>query len=351
VTGTGTGAAQPAVGAQRAGDADGLRLDGVTRRFGETSALRGVSFRVPPRELAVIVGPSGCGKSTALRVVAGFEPPDEGRVLFDGADLAGVPPERRGASMVFQHYALFPNLDVTGNVGYGPRVRGADAARRAALVEETLALVGLEGLGARRPHELSGGQQQRVALARALAAEPRLLLLDEPLSNVDPALRRETRTRLRAMHDARGVTTLWVTHDREEALAVADRIVVLRAGEAVQTGTPREVCGAPRTPFVAEFLLDAVVLTPDAAKAVLGVETDGPVAVRPDRIGIVPAADGALRVMSVSFGPVRTEVVVEGAGGVRMRAQVETEGMSVGARPGAAVRAVVRPGDVMRFPQ
>jgi ABC-type Fe3+/spermidine/putrescine transport system ATPase subunit len=336
---------------------EGLRFERVSLRFGGKDgvrALRDVSFHVPPGDLVVLVGPSGCGKTTLLRVVAGFETPDEGTVTLDGIDLAPVPPEQRRAAMVFQHYALFPNLTVEGNVGYGPRVQGVPGAGRAALVREMLHLVDLSGFERRRPHELSGGQQQRVALARALAARPRLLLLDEPLSNVDPALRRETRERLRALHGARGVTTLWVTHHRDEALAVADRVVVLRAGEVVQTGTPRELCSAPATPFVAELLLDAVVFRPLEARVALGLEVPGPVAARPERLALVRHDDGALRVVSVSYGPERTEVLAEAllapsGETFRLRAQLPTDAMTAALRPGVRVRAVVNPADLLRF--
>jgi putative spermidine/putrescine transport system ATP-binding protein len=335
-------------------DDAGVRFEAVERSFGSVRALRGVTFDVPSGALAVLVGPSGCGKTTALRVVAGFEPPDAGRVLVGGDDVTRVPPERRRAAMVFQHYALFPNLTVAGNVAYGPRVRGLTAAQQEAYVRETLALVGLDGLGARRPHELSGGQQQRVALARALAAEPRILLLDEPLSNVDPAQRRETRERLRALHDAKGVTTLWVTHDREEALAVADRVVVLRDGVVAQEGAPRDVCARPASAFVAEFLLDAVTFPPAAAASLLGIDTAAPVSVRPDRIGLERADGGPLQVVSVSYGPARTDVAAEGriAGAdapFRLRAHLDTDAVPPDFGPGVAVRAIVRPADVLRF--
>ena len=335
---------------------EGLRLERVARRFGASWALRDVSFHVGNGALCVLVGPSGCGKTTALRVIAGFEPPDTGRVVLDGLDLAHLPPERRGAAMVFQHFALFPNLDVRGNVAYGPRVQGIGAADRAALVSEMLDLVGLTGLESRRPHELSGGQQHRVALARALAARPRILLLDEPLSNVDPQFRRETRERLRALHTARGVTTLWVTHDRDEALAVADQVVVLRAGEVAQTGSPREVCEGPASAFVAEFLLDAVVFHPSAAKALLSYETAESVAARPDRIGLERKEDGPLRIKAVSYGAVRTEILAEAtlaASGetFRLRAHIDTDALPPGLRPGATVRAFVRPAELLRFPR
>ena len=342
-------------GSNRADAQGGLRLERVSRHFGEAHALRDVSFDVRPGELAVLVGPSGCGKSTTLRVIAGFEPPDAGRILLGGADVTGLPPEKRGAAMVFQHYALFPNLTAAGNVGYGPRVQGAAAAERDPLVREMLALVDLAGLGGRRPHELSGGQQQRVALARALAARPRLLLLDEPLSNVDPSLRRETRQRLRTLHDARGVTTVWVTHDREEALAVADRVVILRAGAVIQHGTPRELCTTPAVPFVAEFLLDAQILSPEMAHQLLGLSASSEITVRPEFISMEPLETGSLRLTSVSFGALKTELVANlvapsvASGSPSLRALVDTAALPEGVRPGRRVRATVQDAGVLRF--
>ncbi len=334
----------------------GLRVRGVAKRFGTTGVLRDVSFEAPRGKMTVLVGPSGCGKTTLLRIVAGFETADAGAIELDGKDLAALAPERRSAAIVFQHFALFPQMTVAENVGYGPRVQGRTTEERDRAVAEMLALAEIPDLAARRPAQISGGQQQRVALARALAAEPKLLLLDEPLSNVDPTVRRETRGRIRAMQLARGLTALWVTHDREEALAVADRIVVLRGGEVVQTGTPREVCEEPATPFVAEFLLAANVLTPRAAESLLGVKSETVIAVRPDRVGLVRVPDGPLRITSVQYGPVHTEVQTEGVLAmsgerVQIRASLATDELPPGLSPGAMVRAFVRPAHVIRFPE
>nr|WP_246351287.1 ABC transporter ATP-binding protein [Deinobacterium chartae] len=218
--------------------------------------LEDLDLTVQPGELVSLLGPSGCGKTTTLRLIAGFERPDAGRIVLEGRELASenrfVPPERRGVGMVFQDYALFPHLSVLGNVMFGlSALRGAarrEQARRA------LALVGLTVFERRWPHELSGGQQQRVAIARALARAPQLILLDEPFSNLDAALRRHTRAEVRAILRRAGASALLVTHDQEEALAFSDRVVVMRAGRIEQSGPPEQVYQAPRTAFVASFL-------------------------------------------------------------------------------------------------
>jgi putrescine transport system ATP-binding protein len=237
-----------------------LRLEGVTRRFGGVAALDGVSLEVARGEFVALLGGSGSGKSTLLRVVAGFEAPDAGRVLIDGADQAGVPPPRRPCSMVFQNYALFPHLSVFDNVAYGLRREGAPAFDIAARVREALALVGLEPMAQRKPHQLSGGQRQRVALVRSLIKRPALLLLDEPLGALDAALRESTGQELRRLQRQSGAAFVMVTHDQAEALALADRVVVLHQGRVVQQGAPQALYAAPRTRFVAQFLGAANIL-------------------------------------------------------------------------------------------
>jgi len=220
-----------------------IRLEGVTKRFGDVSAVRDASLDVAGGEILALLGPSGCGKTTLLRTIAGFERPDAGTIEVGGRVVAGAawaPPEARGVGMVFQDYALFPHLTVAENVGFGLARRD-----RATRVPALLALVDLCGLGARYPHELSGGQQQRVALARALAPAPRVVLLDEPWSNVDPQLRAELRAEVSAVLRPLHVTAILVTHDREEAFSVADRIALMRDGSIVQVGTPEELYFAP----------------------------------------------------------------------------------------------------------
>jgi len=231
-----------------------LELQGLSRSFGETVAADEVSLRLRRGEFLTLLGPSGCGKTTVLRLVAGFEVPDRGAVRFRDEDVTGLSPQRRGFGMVFQSYALFPHLDVAGNVAFGLRARGADGDEAEARVERALERVDLGGLGSRRVQQLSGGQQQRVALARALAIEPPLLLLDEPLSNLDAALRERTRTELRALVKELGITTLFVTHDQEEAFDLSDRVAVMRAGRLRQVGTPEELYLRPADTFVAGFV-------------------------------------------------------------------------------------------------
>ena len=224
----------------------------MRRRFGRVEALRGVDLAVEPGELVAVLGASGSGKSTLLRAIAGLEPPDDGRVLIDGDDQADVPPPRRGVAMVFQSFALFPHLSVERNIGFGLRARREpDAAER---VLEAARAVQLDGVLDRRPGELSGGERQRVALARALAARPRVLLLDEPLSNLDAQLRASTRTEIRRLQERTGVTTLYVTHDQDEALALGHRVAVLRDGRVEQVGTPDDIWERPASTWVARFV-------------------------------------------------------------------------------------------------
>ncbi|MGQ0712520.1 MAG: ABC transporter ATP-binding protein [Gemmatimonadaceae bacterium] len=231
-----------------------LSLDGVTRRFGATAAVQSLTLDVERGELLALIGASGSGKTTTLRIIAGHEVPDEGRVLLEGRDITRLPPRRRDFGMVFQHYALFPHMTVGENVAFGLEARGAPKAGRRERAAQALANVGLAGAAPRQVQSLSGGEQQRVALARALIFEPRLLLLDEPLSNLDPTLRRATRDELRAMLLRLGVTAVFVTHDQEDAFAVADRLALLERGRLLQIGRPEELYDHPATRSVAEFI-------------------------------------------------------------------------------------------------
>ncbi len=231
-----------------------LRVEGLSVRFGAVTALDGLDLSVRRGELFVLLGGSGSGKTTLLRAIGGFVTPAAGSIVLEGADLAPLPPHRRPVNTVFQSGALFPHLSVAANIGFGPRQRGLSRAAAAARVEEMLALVRLEGYGSRRPRELSGGQQQRVALARGLAASPELLLLDEPLSALDRGLRAETAAELARLQKRLGTTFILVTHDQREALTMADRIGVMRAGRMEQVGTPRAVHEKPENRFVAEFM-------------------------------------------------------------------------------------------------
>src|SRR5437870_1276476 len=233
-----------------------VTLDGVRKQWSHTVAVGPLSLEIPRGEILVLLGPSGSGKTTVLRLLGGFEAPDAGRIVLAGEDVTSVPPARRRCGMVFQHYALFPHLDVGANVAFGLTGRGTNDPK----VAEVLALVGLEGFERRRVQELSGGQQQRVALARALAPEPRVLLLDEPLSNLDPSLRERTRRELRALIRRIGITTILVTHEQEEAFDLADHVALLRRGRLEQLGTPEELYDDPATGFVAEFIGRSSVL-------------------------------------------------------------------------------------------
>ena len=231
-----------------------VSLQGLTRHYGTTHALDRFSLRVNPGEFVALLGPSGCGKTTALRMVAGFEPPDEGQILVDGVDVSRVPVQRRDMGMVFQSYSLFPNMSARDNVAFGLRLRHQRGGVRRRRAQELLELVGLSEHAVKYPHQLSGGQQQRVALARALAIEPRVLLLDEPLSALDAKVRAELRHQIRALQQRLNITTLFVTHDQEEALSMADRVCVMNRGRVEQVATPAELYTRPSTAFTAEFI-------------------------------------------------------------------------------------------------
>ncbi|HEY8004437.1 MAG TPA: ABC transporter ATP-binding protein [Phenylobacterium sp.] len=280
-----------------------VRFEAVSKRFGEVAAVDGVSLEIAEGEFFALLGPSGCGKTTLMRMLAGFVAPDAGRILLNGADIAGLPPHRRPSSMMFQTYALFPHLSVEKNVGFGLVQQGWDKARAAARVEEMLSLVRLEGLNRRKPGQLSGGEAQRVALARALAPEPRILLLDEPLAALDRKLREETQLELKAIQRRLGVTFMIVTHDQDEAMVVADRIAVMREGRIAQVGPPREVYERPASRYVAEFL----------GEANLFADGGGFRMVRPERMRISPSpAAGAIagEVAEIAYFGDRSRYVV-----------------------------------------
>ncbi|MGB3814635.1 MAG: ABC transporter ATP-binding protein [Shinella sp.] len=240
----------------------------VRKAFGAFTAIQDLSLTIEPGTLATLLGPSGCGKTTTLRMLAGLEHPTAGRILIGGKDVTMLPANERDVSMVFQSYALFPHMNARDNVAYGLESSGLSRKEAREKAEEGLALVGLAGMGLRLPAELSGGQQQRVAVARALVLEPQVLLLDEPLSNLDARLRRRVRTEIRELQQRLGFTAVYVTHDQDEALAVSDRIIVMKDGEIAQSGAPRDLYESPASSFIADFMGEANVI----ACEVLGID-------------------------------------------------------------------------------
>ena len=232
----------------------GVVLDRISKRYADTLAVDDISLTIRQGEFFSLLGPSGCGKTTTLRMIAGFERPDAGRIAIGDADVTETPPHKRRVNTVFQSYALFPHLTVAENIGFGLRFRKLAGGEKQTRVDETLELVRLGGFGDRKPHQLSGGQQQRVALARALILTPDVLLLDEPLGALDAKLRRELQIELKSIQREVGITFLYVTHDQEEALTMSDRLAVMSGGRVEQLGTPREVYERPKTAFVADFI-------------------------------------------------------------------------------------------------
>lgn len=304
-----------------------FRLDGIRKAFGNREAVKGVTLDVRRGEVFSLLGPSGCGKTTLLRIAAGLESPDAGRVFLDGQEITGLPPERRRINTVFQSYALFPHMSVRDNVAFGPRVARRPATSLGTDVERMLEMVGLTGHADARPRQLSGGERQRVALARALINSPEVLLLDEPLAALDRKLRQRMLLELDRIHDEVGITFLYVTHDQEEAMSLSDRIAVMNAGRVEQIGTPAEVYEKPASRFVAEFIGDTnlveAVVSDGAGGGVHRLEVPG--------LGEVFASDGkgsgrGERVF-LSVRPeklhVSRERLPEGAGRTVLRGRVE----------------------------
>ncbi|MDP9118993.1 MAG: ABC transporter ATP-binding protein [Actinomycetota bacterium] len=282
----------------------GLKLQGLVKRFDDVTAVDGVDLQLPPGKLISFLGPSGCGKTTMLRMIAGLERPTEGRIFLDDEDITDRPAYTRDIGMVFQSLALFPHLNVAGNVGYGLRIRGAPKDRIASRVDELLDLVSLAGMADRRIQQLSGGQRQRVATARALALEPRLFLLDEPLSALDANLREQLQVELRLLQQQLGITTIIVTHDQREAMTMSDLVVVMKEGRIEQVGPPLEVYRRPGSPFVAGFIGRTNLLRGEAAG-------DGSVTVAGRPFDIASEADRSGEV-EISVRPEAAQLVVEG---------------------------------------
>ena len=335
-----------------------VELTDLTRVYGSVKALDGLTLHLAPGELVALLGPSGCGKTTALRILAGLDQPTSGRVEVGGKDLTRVPANKRDMGMVFQAYSLFPHLTVLENVAFGLKLRGKDAGARRTVAQEKLELVGLSEHGSRYASQLSGGQQQRVALARALAIEPSVLLLDEPLSALDAKVRVQLRDEIRRVQIEVGTTTLFVTHDQEEALAVADRVGVMNAGRLEQLAPPAELYSAPATKFVGEFVglsnrLPATVQGGTAS--VLGRDvpaldgsTSGPgfALVRPEAVSVVADPDGGATVTAVMFlGPL-SRVTCLLADGTDVVAQLASSD-ALRLQPGQVVRLEVEPSPVL----
>jgi putative spermidine/putrescine transport system ATP-binding protein len=338
-----------------------LQLRGLGKRYGAAVAVDSVTLEVTPGEMVVLLGPSGCGKTTTLRMIAGFVTPSSGEILLDGRTIGGTPAYLREMGIVFQSYALFPHLTVARNVAFGLEMRGQPRVTQDARVTEMLRLVKLEALAGRLPRQLSGGQQQRVAIARALAIHPRLLLLDEPLSNLDAALRQEVAREMRVLQRDNGLTAVMVTHDQDEAMAMADRLVVMRDGRVQQIGRQEDLYERPATPFVARFighsnlltapLEDGQVLVVPGGRLRLAGRYDQPshvpavtLAVRPERINLAPpGSHAAERVigrveLSTYLGAIVEHVIDLGAG-LRVVASGASSGPAAAARfaVGAAV--------------
>jgi spermidine/putrescine ABC transporter ATP-binding subunit len=344
-----------------------LELAAVSKQFGRVTAVDRLSERFARGEYFCILGPSGCGKTTLLRLVAGFESPDTGEIRLHGGSVAGVPPERRDVNVVFQNYALFPHLSVSDNIAFGLRMKKLAASEVQARVREAVRLVHLEEEADRLPKQLSGGQQQRVALARALVNRPAVLLLDEPLSALDHALRLRMHEELRRIQRETGVTFLHITHDQSEALALSDRIAVMHGGRFLQVGSPRDVYLRPASRFVASFvgatnMLDAVIDAAGSAVVAGGLRLRVPsgssghavLAIRPEVVTFVPAGDapeaaprGVLRHLAFAGADVDAAAVF--AGDVVLRARLSSAA-AAGLAEGDEVAAIVAPEDIVVLP-
>ena len=349
-------------------------LKNVTKRFGKVVAVDNVSFKAEHGELFTLLGPSGCGKTTTLRIIAGFEIPDEGKVYFNDVDVTLKKPYERETAMVFQNYALWPHMTVFDNIAYGLKIRKLPKEEIKRRVEWVLELIGLKGLENRYPHQLSGGQQQRVALARALVVEPKVLLMDEPLSNLDAKLRLRMREEIKRIQKELGITTIYVTHDQEEAMSLSDRVAVMNAGKILQIGTPKEVYMRPANLFVATFIGRSTALMGrvedvGGGRVVLsveeGVRLKGRVAsgysisVGDEAVAIMRPEDFSLEPLGAEGNVLEGRVELTMFIGLfsRVRVKLSTQSFmayidpEVDVRTGDVVRLYIRPDDVIVFPK
>ncbi len=342
-----------------------LVLRDLSKQYGQAVAVERVDLELDRGKFLALLGPSGCGKTTTLRMIAGLIEPSGGSIVVDGTDVTRTPPYRRDMGLVFQSYALFPHMDVARNVAFGLRMRGIGGAETTARVAEALAMVRLTGFEGRRPRQLSGGQQQRVALARALVIRPQLLLLDEPLSNLDAKLREEMRTEIRDIQQSLGTTTVFVTHDQTEALAMADLVAVMDAGRVAQLGTPADIFERPATPFVAGFVgrINALPGEAEGEQVRIGTHTlraagaaRGPVTlmVRPHRValaarqGATNRLDGTVRRLTYVGEVLEIELDV---GGLALKIERSTDEGLAGLAPGVAASAFFAPEQTLVFPR
>jgi putative spermidine/putrescine transport system ATP-binding protein len=331
----------PPVGDSRAAAPAGatVSLENLVRSYGKVRALDGLTLSIDAGEFVAFLGPSGCGKTTALRVLAGFEQPDSGRVIVDGKDLSNVNAQKRDMGMVFQSYSLFPNMSVLDNVAFGLKMRRQSGSQRRTKAAELLELVGLGDQSVKYPHQLSGGQQQRVALARALAIEPRVLLLDEPLSALDAKVRAELRDQIRSLQQRLAITTVFVTHDQEEALSMADRVCVMSSGHIEQIASPATLYARPTTAFVAQFvgISSRVPVQMDGSEVVIfgqrcpvrtgdSAAVTGPIdaLLRPEDVAIDVDPDGTGFITHKSFFGATTRLVVQ-VGEIPVRVDVRSD--------------------------
>ena len=297
-----------------------LNLINLTKRYGSTTAVDAISLKIPAASYCCLLGPSGCGKTSTLRMIAGHEVASEGDIVYGGANVTDLPPAKRGTAMMFQSYALFPHLDCIDNVAFSLKMKGVDKATRRNRARELLALVAMESYGERLPAQLSGGQQQRVALARALITEPQIVLLDEPLSALDPFLRVKMRMELRSIQRRLGIIFVHVTHSQDEAMALADLAVIMKDGRIEQAGTPKELFNSPDTAFVARFM---------GGHNVISTET-GPIAVRADRLVLSrpgPGVNAALQgtVKSVEYQGTFVQLALDAVGDREITALVDED--------------------------